>query len=122
MTGTLVENGLEELWSIMAFVEPGAFGSLIDFRTRFIKRKNNDGLMDLLKPYYLRRTKKEVLADKLPQKHILPPAYFEASLKQRNLAKSLVSSIHAKQANMLTAIMSLRQIYALLWYYRTILK
>jgi len=112
MTGTPVENGLEELWSIMDFVEPGAFGSLIDFRTRFIKRENNDGLMDLLKPYYLRRTKKEVLADKLPQKHILPPAYFEASIKQRNLAKSLISSIRAKQANMLTAIMSLRQIYA----------
>ena len=31
MTGTPVENSLEELWSIMDFVQPGGLGSLKQF-------------------------------------------------------------------------------------------
>lgn len=36
MTGTPVENGLSELWSIVDFVQPGLLGSLKQFRTDFI--------------------------------------------------------------------------------------
>jgi SNF2 family DNA or RNA helicase len=111
MTGTPVENSLEELWAIMDFVEPGAFSSLADFKKRYVKEVNTEELRELLQPYYLRRTKKEVLADKLPTKHIRDPYYLSASHIQQQLAKSIVSARSGNQANMLTALMNLRQAY-----------
>lgn len=111
MTGTPVENSLEELWAIMDFVEPGAFYSLSDFKKRFIKEENTEKLKELLKPYYLRRTKIEVLADKLPRKHIKDPYYLKASKQQQLLAASIVSARSGNQANMLTALMNLRLAY-----------
>lgn len=112
MTGTPVENSLEELWSIMDFVEPGAMASLADFRSQFIKTSNDKLLMETLRPFYLRRTKKEVLAGKLPNKHLLEPTYLVASRKQRALSEAIVSSLRSKQGMILNAIMNLRQIYA----------
>ncbi|MBZ5201573.1 DEAD/DEAH box helicase [Planomicrobium chinense] len=112
MTGTPVENTLEELWSIMDFVEPGAMESLADFRKQFIKNRNDELLMETLKPYYLRRTKKEVLSGKMPDKHLLEPKYLNASQKQSALSEAIVSSLRSKQGMVLNAIMNLRQIYA----------
>ena len=112
MTGTPVENSLEELWSIMDFVEPGAMHSLADFRKQFIKNRNDNLLMEALKPYYLRRTKKEVLSDKLPNKHLLEPTFLKASRKQAKLSEAIVSSLRSKQGSVLNAITNLRQIYA----------
>ena len=111
MTGTPVENSLEELWAIMDFVEPGAFYSLAEFKRMFVKEVNTEKLREILKPYYLRRTKREVLADKLPTKHIKEPFYLNASKEQRDLAASIASATSGKQANMLTALMNLRQAY-----------
>lgn len=111
MTGTPVENSLEELWAIMDFVEPGAFYSLADFKRRFVKEVNTEKLRELLQPYYLRRTKREVLADKLPAKHIKEPFYLNASKEQKQLAASIAAATSGKQANMLTALMHLRQAY-----------
>ncbi len=112
MTGTPVENSLEELWAIMDFVEPGAMKSLADFRTQFIKMNNNDLLMKTLKPYYLRRTKKEVLSDRLPKKYLLEPKYLKASKKQKQLSESIANTIRMKQGLVLNAITNLRQLYA----------
>ncbi|WP_246145547.1 DEAD/DEAH box helicase [Bacillus rubiinfantis] len=58
MTGTPVENSLEELWSIMDFVQPGELGSLRDFRKTYIQTDDYDGLLKKIHPFYLRRTKK----------------------------------------------------------------
>ncbi|QBP42693.1 DEAD/DEAH box helicase [Paenisporosarcina antarctica] len=112
MTGTPVENSLEELWTIMDFVQPGAMFSLNEFKKSFIKNSNVDLLMKTLKPYYLRRTKKEVLSDKLPSKHILAPTYLQASRIQKNISETMLQSIHSKRGNMLTVIGNLRQLYA----------
>jgi SNF2 family DNA or RNA helicase len=97
MTGTPVENSLEELWTIMDFVQPGAMFSLNEFKKSFIKNSNVDLLMKTLKPYYLRRTKKEVLSDKLPAKHILAPTYLEASRIQKNISETMLQSIRSKR-------------------------
>ena len=112
MTGTPVENSLEELWTIMDFVEPGALGALSEFKKRYIKEQDYEGLKNSLQKYYLRRTKDEVLKDKLPQKHILKPIYVQASPLQTELAAAMMANVQAKTSNVLNVIGSLRVLYA----------
>lgn len=112
MTGTPVENSLEELWTIMDFVQPGAMRSLSEFRNLFVKNQKYDLLMDTLFPFYLRRTKAEVLKDKLPEKHILPPSYVQASSIQQELAGSMMSGVKSGKSMILNVISDLRMLYA----------
>jgi len=73
LTGTPVENGLSELWSLYRAVFPGLLGSWDSFRARFagpIQRGEvlpRQVLARLLRPFLLRRTKAEVL-EELPAK------------------------------------------------------
>jgi SNF2 family DNA or RNA helicase len=73
-----VENSVRDLWSIYHFLLPGYLGSKDSFKDRFEKPLNNgvttpearkisERLRKLVRPYFLRRTKKEVLKD-LPEK------------------------------------------------------
>lgn len=112
MTGTPVENSLEELWTIMDFVQPGAMRSLSEFRNLFVKNQNYDLLMETLFPFYLRRTKAEVLKDKLPEKHILEPSYVQASSIQQELAGSMMSGVKTGKSMILNVISDLRMLYA----------
>ena len=70
LTGTPIENRLAELWSIMAFANPGLLGSAEQFNQRFAGPIERDGdpqagrrLRRLVAPFLLRRTKAEVLTD-----------------------------------------------------------
>ena len=70
LTGTPIENRLSELWSIMAFANPGLLGSAEQFNQRFAGPIERDAdpqagrrLRRLVAPFLLRRTKTEVLAD-----------------------------------------------------------
>lgn len=74
LSGTPVENRLEELYSLFRFLNPGMFGSLEDFNEKYISpiQKNSDKfvmqqLRSRISPYLLRRTKEEVLND-LPER------------------------------------------------------
>jgi SNF2 family DNA or RNA helicase len=78
LSGTPLENGVRDLWSIYQFLLPGYLGSRDHFRDRFEKplatgvnnagsRKVAERLRKLVRPYFLRRTKQEVLQD-LPEK------------------------------------------------------
>lgn len=76
VTGTPVENSLTELWTLIDWLAPGLLGSLRDFNRDFTLPLQNDyeaGREDLaaqlqqtIRPIFLRRTKQEVLVDKLP--------------------------------------------------------
>ncbi len=73
LTGTPVENYLDELWSLFAFVNPGFLGSREGFQKRFARPIERDrdpaarqALRALIRPFMLRRTKAMVL-------HELPP-------------------------------------------------
>lgn len=81
LTGTPIENRLEELHSIMEWVRPGVFGSLYYFLDRYAIKDffgsiigyKPEGLAEikhLVGPYILRRTKEEVLPE-------LPPKLYE---------------------------------------------
>ncbi len=73
LTGTPIENNLMELWSIFDFIMPGYLYDKKEFQDRFLNNDNNE-LKKLIKPFILRRTKKEVikeLPDKIEKKFIV---------------------------------------------------
>jgi superfamily II DNA or RNA helicase len=74
LTGTPLENSVLDLWSIFDFLMPGYLGAAQDFRERYeipITREKSDAaqarLARRLRPFMLRRLKREVAAD-LPAK------------------------------------------------------
>jgi SNF2 family DNA or RNA helicase len=74
LTGTPIENSVSELWSQLAFINPGLLGSLQSFTERFVtpieRGKDVHKLQQLkaiIKPFVLRRTKDQV-ATELPEK------------------------------------------------------
>lgn len=70
LTGTPVENSLSDLWTQMHFVNRNILGSL----PRFLKESRNEDKLALyrrlIRPFLLRRHKREVLKD-LPEKSII---------------------------------------------------
>ena len=80
LTGTPVENRLQELWSIMDFLNPGYLGSQQGFQRQFATRIEKYGdpealqnLRGLVRPFILRRLKsdKNIIQD-LPEKQEMP--------------------------------------------------
>lgn len=73
LTGTPIENGIQELYAQMNFTNPGFFKNLNQFKENYLQpiRKADTEVTELLKrqisPFVLRRTKKEVLTE-LPEK------------------------------------------------------
>jgi SNF2 family DNA or RNA helicase len=74
LSGTPVENTVVDLWSQMSFINPGLLGGITYFKNNFalpIEKKKDqevaDKLQRMIKPFILRRTKKQVASD-LPEK------------------------------------------------------
>jgi superfamily II DNA or RNA helicase len=73
LSGTPVENRLEELWSAMHFANPGLLGGVSDFQQRYanpIASGEPDSAARLrakTRPFLLRRTKQEVLPELPPR-------------------------------------------------------
>jgi superfamily II DNA or RNA helicase len=82
LTGTPVENYLDELWSLFNIVNPGLLGSRERFQRRFaapIERKESErhhregalqSLRALIRPFILRRTKSAVLSELPPRTEV----------------------------------------------------
>lgn len=124
-TGTPVENHLSELWSLFNFINPGLLGSHKRFNERFAApiekyrdRAAQDRLQKLIRPFILRRTKAQVLAELPPRTDVLlrvemgakEAAFYEA-LRRRSLARIEADGtpIAHKQMKILAEIMRLRQ-------------
>lgn len=68
LSGTPVENHLGELWSLFEFLNPGMLGRSGKFQALFEEASpDGDRLAEAMRPFFLRRTKAEVLDD-LPEK------------------------------------------------------
>ena len=124
LSGTPIENRLLDLWSIMAFAMPGILGNRTSFAKNFGGKEDPHARRRLgsrVRPFLLRRTKKEVAAD-LPdrieedlvctlegpqQEHYLA----ELKLARSTLLKAKTSAALDKlRFNILTSLLRLRQI------------
>jgi len=94
LTGTPIENALEELWSLFSVINPGLLGTIARFRRRFAvaesDRAGRERLAAIVRPFILRRRKSMVLTE-LPSRteqvlHVEPDpeerAFLEAVRRQ----------------------------------------
>ncbi|HEY1024862.1 MAG TPA: DEAD/DEAH box helicase, partial [Sphingobacteriaceae bacterium] len=128
LSGTPVENSVNDLWTQMSFINPGLLGNQTFFQTDFvtpIEKKRDDEkarkLQALIKPFVLRRTKSQV-ATELPPKseHIFycqmsedQAQYYEKikSEYRNELLKGLeAGTLRSSNVQILQGLTTLRQI------------
>ena len=127
LSGTPVENNLEELWSQFDFLMPGLLGDVGQFRNAFrypIERDGNlerlETLRERVAPFVLRRMKDKVAGELPPKTEIVRPIDLRGS--QRDLYESIRIAAHsavrkavkkkglaASTIDILGALMKLRQ-------------
>lgn len=97
LTGTPLENSVLDLWSIFDFLMPGYLGTSKDFRERYelpiTREKNTEAQARLarrLRPFLLRRLKREVAAD-LPAK-IEQVSFCELTSDQRTVYQQVIEA------------------------------
>jgi superfamily II DNA or RNA helicase len=125
LTGTPLENSVLDLWSIFDFLMPGYLGTAQDFRERYetaiVRDRNVEAQSRLarrLRPFLLRRLKRDVAAD-LPEK-IEQVSYCELAEEQRALYQQILEAGRREMLEaddqpqnrmvVLTALLRLRQI------------
>lgn len=104
LTGTPMENHLGELWSLYNFLLPGLLGDSRQFHRLFRVpiEKNHDtersnSLWQRIAPFFLRRTKQQVLHELPPKIEMLRAIELEGP--QRDLYESIRISLHQKVAS-----------------------
>jgi SNF2 family DNA or RNA helicase len=128
LSGTPVENTVNDLWTQMSFINPGLLGSqqffLNEFVTPIEKKKDEDKalrLQALIKPFVLRRTKEQVATELPPKTEQLfycqmsdeqSAVYEKVKSEYRNeLLQSLEDGTFAQtQIQVLQGLIKLRQI------------
>ncbi len=97
LTGTPLENSVLDLWSIFDFLMPGYLGTAQDFRERYempiTREKNSEAQTRLarrLRPFMLRRLKKDVAAD-LPEK-LEQVSFCELTADQRAVYQQVIEA------------------------------
>ncbi len=128
LSGTPVENSVNDLWTQMSFINPGLLGSQQFFQNEFVqpieKKKDEDKarkLQAIIKPFVLRRTKEQVATELPPKTENLfycqmseeqANVYEEVKSEYRNeLLKSLEDGTFGKsQMQVLQGLIKLRQI------------
>jgi SNF2 family DNA or RNA helicase len=124
LTGTPVENGVRDLWSIFRFIQPGWLGGREDFKQRYEMAADDPRAIERLRlkvsPFMLRRTKEEV-APELPSK-IFIEEYCDLTPDQQGVYRELLTegrrkveemedtkNAGAARMRMLTVLLRLRQ-------------
>lgn len=128
LTGTPLENGVHELWSLFDFLMPGLLDDHATFRRRFEKpirdRADAEALAALkrrVKPFLLRRTKESVapeLPPRIEQTDLCPLAEPQAALYADVLSRvreDIFAAVRTKgfsrsQIDILSALTRLRQV------------
>ncbi|KAI5063399.1 hypothetical protein GOP47_0021946 [Adiantum capillus-veneris] len=118
LTGTPLQNNLDELFMLMHFLDAGKFANLEDFQEEFkdLNQEEQVGrLHKMLAPHLLRRVKKDVMKDLPPKKELilrvelssLQKEYYKAILT-RNY--QLLSRKGGPQISLNNVVMELRKL------------
>ncbi len=96
LTGTPLENSVLDLWSLFDFLVPGYLGTAAEFKERYeapLTGEPQPKLMQRLRhrvrPFFLRRTKGEVLTELPPKLEF--PALVELSPEQREVYRAILA-------------------------------
>jgi len=120
LTGTPLQNNLDELFMLMHFLDAGKFASLEEFQREFedISQEEQVGRLHMmLAPHLLRRVKKDVMKDLPPKKELilrvelssLQKEYYRAILT-RNY--QLLARRVGPQVSLNNVVMELRKVCA----------
>ncbi len=116
LTGTPMENAIEELWSISTVVIPGLFGNLKEF-----SELSKAGIAKRIQPFMLRRMKEDILSELpgkqehlevvelLPEQKKLYAAYL-AKLKEDTFKHLDKETLNKNKIRILAGLTRLRQI------------
>ncbi|CAH8390357.1 unnamed protein product [Eruca vesicaria subsp. sativa] len=92
LTGTPLQNNLDELFMLMHFLDAGKFGSLEEFQEEFKdinQEEQISRLHSMLAPHLLRRVKKDVMKDMPPKKELI--LRVDLSSEQKEYYKAILS-------------------------------
>ncbi len=96
MTGTPLQNNVEELWSLMNFVEPNNFSSRENFMDRYKDMETENQVRSLQKkiaPHMLRRVKEDVAHDIPPKEETMVDV--ELTMLQKRYYRAIFEKNHA---------------------------
>ena len=94
LSGTPMENNLMELWSIFDYIMPGYLLSEAKFKEKYLKEDMYEELKELIKPFILRRFKKDVIQE-LPNK-IEKKFMVEMGKTQKSVYQSYIKEVRQK--------------------------
>ncbi|KAF8932788.1 hypothetical protein BGZ58_006793 [Dissophora ornata] len=94
LTGTPLQNNIRELFSLMNFLDPVKFSDVTELEKKYenLDKAAVEELHGLLKPFFLRRTKDEVLKDLPPKSEVIVPVGMSAL--QKEIYKGILARNH----------------------------
>ncbi|EPS36170.1 hypothetical protein H072_10374 [Dactylellina haptotyla CBS 200.50] len=101
LTGTPLQNNIRELFNLLQFLDPKNINAK-ELEEKFgeVNKDNLHELHDMIRPFFLRRTKAQALKDLPPISDIIVP------LTVTKLQQRLYSSVLSKDAELIRAIMA----------------
>jgi SNF2 family DNA or RNA helicase len=107
LTGTPVENRLDELWSQFHFANPGLLGGRSDFQERYVKPISEGDSLTLqhlrkrIKPFMLRRMKKDVARELPPRTDVV--VHCTLNERERELYDAILAATRKDVVDQLAA-------------------
>ncbi|KAI1978024.1 hypothetical protein LOZ51_005382 [Ophidiomyces ophidiicola] len=98
LTGTPLQNNIRELFNVIQFCDPSKDANVLEKQYRDLNKDNVNELHEMIRPFFLRRTKAQVLTFLLPMAQIIVP------LSMTIVQKKLYRSILAKNPQLIKAI------------------
>ncbi|XP_024982833.1 CHD3-type chromatin-remodeling factor PICKLE [Cynara cardunculus var. scolymus] len=118
LTGTPLQNNLDELFMLMHFLDAGKFSSLEEFQEEFKdinQEEQVSRLHKMLAPHLLRRVKKDVMKKLPPKKELI--LRVELSSKQKEYYKAILTRNYqiltrrgGAQISLINVVMELRKL------------
>lgn len=118
LTGTPLQNNLDELFMLMHFLDAGKFASLEEFQEEFKdinQEEQISRLHKMLAPHLLRRVKKDVMKELPPKKELI--LRVDLSSKQKEYYKAILTRNYqiltrrgGAQISLINVVMELRKL------------